>query len=147
MVGQPEGTRLVHFSIRRLWWAGPLVTLLALAAELFFYWITQVLGERYFLTLGGPSHPAGLMPVSLIVIPTAVVSLGASLLFALLLRFSRTPLPPFLSIAAMALLVSFGAPFSLTGETTLTTKLLLVAMQILGSLVIVLGLLILARTS
>jgi len=122
------------------------VTLLALVSTLCFYWITRGLGERYYLTLGGPSRPAGLMPLSLIVIPTACAAIGATGLFALLLRFSRAPLPPFLSIAAMALLVSFGAPLSLTGDTTLTTKLLLAAMQILACLVIVLGLLVFTRT-
>ena|GEM_PF-4190198 len=134
-----ERVSLPQFSIRRLLWAGPLVTTLAVGANLLFFFITRALGERYFVTLGGPGQPAGLMPVSFIVVPTIVVAAGASLLFAFLLKISRAPLPPFLSVSAMALIVSFGAPFSLTGDTHLSTKLLLAGMQILTALVIVGG--------
>lgn len=130
-----------EFSIRRLLWAGPLVAVLAVGADLFFFAITRALGERYFITLGGPGQPAGLMPVSFIVVPTIAVTVGASLLFAFLLKFSQAPLPPFLSVAGMALLISFGAPFSLTGDTPLSTKLLLAATQILTAGVIVGGIL------
>jgi hypothetical protein len=136
---------LPQFSIRRLLWAGPLVTALAVGADLLFFFITRSLGERYFVTLGGPGQPAGLMPVSFIVAPTIAVAVGASVLFAFLLKISRAPLPPFLSISAMALLISFGAPLSLTGGTQLSTKLLLGVMQILTAGVIVVGILVFTR--
>jgi hypothetical protein len=132
---------LSQFSIRRLLWVGPLVMVLASAATLLFYFITRAFGERYFAALGGPGQPAGLLPVSFIVIPTAVAAAGASLLFAFLLKISRAPLPPFLSISAMALLISFGGPLSLAGTTPLSTKLLLAVMQFLSAVVIVAGIL------
>jgi len=132
---------LPQFSIRRLIWAGPLVTLLASAGTLLFYFITRALGARYFAALGGPGQPAGMLPISFIVIPVAAAAAGASLLFALLLKISRAPLPPFLSISVMALLISFGGPLSLTGTTPLSTKLLLAAMQILAAVMIVAGIL------
>lgn len=134
-----------HFSAHRLWWAGPLVTALAVGIDLLFFFIGRALGERYFVTLGGPGQPAGLMPVSFIVVPTIAVSAGANLFFAFLLKYSRAPLPPFLSVSAAALVLSFGAPFSLTGDTHLSTKLLLTGMQILTAVVIVGGILSFTR--
>ena len=134
-----------QFSLRRLVWAGPLVIALAVAANLLFYSISQVFGERYIAALGGPGQPAVPMPVAFIVIPTVGAEAGEILLFALLVKFSRAPLPPFLSVSAMALLISFGAPFSLTGTATLATKLLLAGMQLLTGVVIVIGILIFTR--
>lgn len=130
-----------QFSIRRLLWAGPLVTALAVGIDLLFFFITRALGERYFVTLGGPEQPAGLMPVSFIIVPTIAVAAAASLFFAFLLKISRAPLPPFLSVSVAALILSFGAPFSLTGDTHLSTKLLLTGMQIVTAGVIVGGIL------
>ena len=134
-----------QFSIQRLIWAGPLVTVLAVGETLLFYLITRALGEHYFITLGGPGQPVGLMPVSFIVIPTIALAAGASLLFAFLLKISRAPLPPFLSISAMALAISFGGPLSLSATTPLSTKLLLAGMQVLTAGVIVGGILGLTR--
>src|SRR5271157_1274755 len=41
-----ERVSLPQFSIRRLLWAGPLVTTLAVGANLLFFFITRALGER-----------------------------------------------------------------------------------------------------
>ncbi len=82
------------------------------------------------------------MPMMPVFLAIPVVTFGAILVFAFLLKFTHVPLPPFLSISAAALLVSFGGPFSLPGNTPLSTKLLLCAMFTVSGLVIVAGLLL-----
>jgi hypothetical protein len=133
------------FSIRRLLWTGPLTILLALLVNLLFFTVTRALGERYMMTLDGPIKPAVPMPVLSIIIATVVAAGGAILTFALLLKITHVPLPPFLSISAAALLVSFGGPFSLAGGTSLLTKLLLGVMHVLTCLVVVGGLILFTR--
>jgi hypothetical protein len=133
------------FSLRRLLWAGPLITLLANLVNLLFYAGTRALGEDYLITLAGPSKPAVPMPVLSILVATSVAAAGACLIFAGLLKVSHVPLPPFLSISVAALLVSFGGPFSLAGVTTSTTKLLLCSIHLISAIVIVGGLILLTR--
>ena len=133
------------FSLRRLLWAGPLSALLAVAANLLFYAASRAAGQAYLVTLGGPAQPAGPLPVLSIVLVTLAASAGASLLLAFLIQVSRAPLPPFLSISAMAMLVSFGGPFSLSEGTQTVTKLLLSCMHLIAGLVIVGGLLLFSR--
>jgi Family of unknown function (DUF6069) len=134
-----------NFSPRRLLWAGPLTTGLAVLANLLFYAVSKTLGAQYRMTFGGPSKPAIPLPVLSIVLATLVAAIGAVLIFALLLKITHIPLPPFLSIAAAALLVSFGGPLSLTGDTSLATKLLLSSMHLISAIVIVGGLLLFTR--
>jgi hypothetical protein len=133
------------FSLQRLAWAGPLVTLAAAIVNLVFFFISSILGGRYLL----PANEAGTqlisMPAWLPILPTVAVGLAASLLFGLLIRFARRPVTAFLSVAAAALLVSFGAPAGLPPGTPLSTRLLLGAMNLLAALVLVPGILALSR--
>ncbi len=132
-----------HFLLRRLLWAGPLTCGLALASALLFYSATRAGGYTYPIALPGASNTLVPMPMTPVFIAVPVVTLGAVLVFAFLLKVTHVPLPPFLSISAAALLVSFGGPFSLPGDTPLSTKLLLCAMFAITGAVIVAGLLLL----
>jgi hypothetical protein len=134
-----------QYSIRRLFWAGPLTGVLATLANLFFYLITELAGERYLVSLGGPSKPVEALPVVSILFATFVAALGATLVLAILLKITHIPLPPFLSISAATLIVSFGGPFSLGGATSLGTKFLLSTMNVIAGAIIVGGLLFFAR--
>jgi len=133
------------FSLRRLLWASPLTIALALLVNLLFFFATRALGEQYLMTLYGPSKPAIPMPAVSVVIATLIAAVGATLTFALLLKITHVPLPPFLSISAAALLVSFGGPFSLSGGTSLRTRLLLCSLHILTGLVVVGSLIFFSR--
>ncbi len=128
-------------SIRRLLWAGPLTAIIAGAVNLLFYLLTRLAGEKYMVSLARPSAPLEPLPILSILVPTLASALGATLVLAVLFRVTHVPLPPFLSICAAALIVSFGGPFSLTGGTSLATKLLLCVMNILAAVSIVGGLL------
>jgi hypothetical protein len=130
-----------QFSIRRLIWAGPLTGILATIANMAFYLITRSAGEKYLISLAGPSNPIDPLPVISILLATFVSALGATIVLAVLVKISHVPLPPFLSISIAALVVSFGGPFSLTRGTHLTTKLLLSTMNIIAAVIIVGGLL------
>ena len=133
------------FFPRRLLWAGPLTIVLANLVNLIFYAGTRALGERYLITIAGPTKPAVPMPVLSIVVATSVAAGCASLIFAGLLKITHVPLPPFLSISVAALLVSFGGPYSLGGATPLTTKLLLCTMHLISAITIVTALILLTR--
>ncbi len=127
-----------HYSIRRLVWAGPLVAALAALADLAFYGTVRLARGEFLIS--PPGRPLQPLPLASVVVTPLVATLGAVLVFAFLIRVSHVPMPPFLSIATAALLVSFGGPFSLTTETSLGTKLLLCAMNLLTGIVVVAGL-------
>jgi hypothetical protein len=135
---------LSKFSLRRLLWAGPLAAGLGIAANLLYYAMTRALGEPYVMPLNGSGSVTGPMPVSMVVVTTLVGAIGALLLFALLVKITKVPLPPFLSISVTALLVSFGGPFGLP-TVTLGMRLLLSGMHILAALIIVGGILYFSR--
>ncbi len=133
----------MRYSARRLLWAGPLIIGTAVLTNLLFFYLTKRVGAQYLIS--PPAHPLAPLPLVSILFPTLVASAGGVVIFGLLIKVSHVPLPPFLSVAAASLLVSFGGPFSLSPLTSLTTKLLLSAMNVLTALVTVGGLLVLAR--
>jgi hypothetical protein len=133
------------FSLRRLLWAGPLVTLAAALANLLFYFISRALGGQYLFPVDAAGTRLEPMPAWMPVLPTLALGLVASLFFALLVRFARRPVTIFLSVAATALLVSFGAPAGLPGGTPLSTRFLLAGMNLLTALVLSAGILALSR--
>lgn len=133
------------FSLRRLLWAGPLVTLAAALANLTFYYISIALGGQYLLPADEAGTQLAAMPAWLPVLPTLALGLAASLFFALLVRFARRPVTIFLSVAATALLVSFGAPAGLPEGTPLSTRLLLAGMNLLTALLLTTGILAFSR--
>ncbi len=134
-----------EYSIRRLLWAAPLTAVSAGLIDLLIYVTAKALGQQFLIAGGEPVQAAVPMPPVWIVVAVLAASSGAAIIFAFLLKVTHTPLPPFLSISAAALLVSFGGPFSLTGATSLATKLLLGGMNIVAGVVIVGGLIFFTR--
>jgi uncharacterized membrane protein YphA (DoxX/SURF4 family) len=132
------------YSIRRLLWAGPLATLIALVANFLFYTLTKATGEQYLMPLDGSTSHIGPMPVLLFIVPTLIVGVAASVLFGLLIRFSRLPAIVFLSVAIAALVLSLGGPGSLP-DTSLKTQLLLTGMNLLTAICLTGGILLLSR--
>ena len=131
------------FSIRRLLWAGPLVTLLAVLKNLLFYAVTKAFGQQYIMPLVGSSSNLGPMPILMPVVVTLVPGLLATIFFGLLIRFSRSPVIVFLSVCVAALILSFGGPFYLPAAT-LATKLLLCSMNLIAGVIITVGILVLS---
>ncbi|MGB8213675.1 MAG: DUF6069 family protein [Anaerolineales bacterium] len=123
------------YSLRRLCWAGPAATLLALLADEGYYFATRSLGEQYLLPQDGNLAHSSPMPVLLPILAILAAGLAATVFFALLTRFSPAPASVFLSVAITALVLSFGAPFNLP-NSPLMTKLLLSGMQVIAAVFI-----------
>ena len=97
------------YSLRRLCWACPTATLLALLADGGYYFATRALGEQYLLPQDGNLAHSSPMPVLLPILAILAAGLAATVFFALLIRFSPAPASVFLSVAITALVLSFGA--------------------------------------
>jgi L-asparagine transporter-like permease len=132
------------YSLRRLFWAGPIATLAAILAGVLYYALTKVLGEQYLLPLDGSSSQLGQMPVLTPITAILILGLLASIFFGLLLRFSRKPATVFLSISITALLLSFGGPFSLPAAS-MQTKILMSGMQVIAAGTITGGIMLLSH--
>lgn len=131
------------FSLRRLLWAGPLATLLAVLVNLLFYGVTKALGQQYILPLDGGSSNLGPMPILMPIVVTLVPGLLATVLFGLLMRLARSPVVVFLSVCVAALILSFGGPFNLP-SASLATKILLSIMNVIAGGIITAGILVLS---
>ena len=132
------------YSIRRLLWAGPLATLIAILVDGLYFAVTKAFGEQYIIPLDGSvSHP-GPMPILMPILTILVPGLLATVFFGLLLHFARKPATVFLSVAIAALVLSFGGPFNLPAAT-MQTKILLTGMQILAAGFITAGILFLSH--
>jgi hypothetical protein len=133
------------FSLRRLVWAGPLAAVAAALANLSFYFVSNALGGQILLPADERGTRLAPMPAWMPVLTTLALGLAAAVFFGLLVRFVRRPVTVFLSVAATALLVSFGAPAGLPEGTPLSTRLLLGGMNVLTALTLTMGILALSR--
>jgi len=130
-----------QFSLRRLFWAGPLATILAIVAVLVYYYITKAFGENYRIPLTSDATLLHPMPPAMPLLAVLIVGLLASLFFGLLVRFSSAPAIVFLSVAVAALVLSFGGSLYLP-VSALHTKILLAGMNILAGVILVGGILL-----
>jgi Family of unknown function (DUF6069) len=132
------------YSLRRLFWAGPVATLAAILVDIAYYALTKSLGEQYRLPLDGNSSHLAPMPVLTPILAILVAGLLASIFFGLLLRFAQKPAIVFLSVSITALILSFGGPFDLP-TATLQTRILLSIMHVIAAGIITAGLLIMSH--
>lgn len=131
------------YSIRRLLWGGPAATITAVLVNLLYYALTKAFGEHYLMPLDGSTSNLTPMPFLMPVFATLVPGLLATILFGLLIRFSRSPTIVFLSVCAAALVLSFGGPYYLPAAS-LQTKILLSGMNLIGTATITGGILLLS---
>jgi hypothetical protein len=132
------------YSLRRSLWAGPVSTISAVLVGILYYGVTRAFGEQYVMPLDGSVSHLGPMPVLMPIFAILVPGLVASILFGLLVRFSRTPATVFLSVSTAALILSLGGPWNLPGAVT-QTKILLSGMQVITAVLIVGGTLFLSH--
>ena len=131
------------YSIRRLLWAGPVASITAVLVNLLYYALTKALGEQYLMPLDGSTSNLTPMPYLMPLLATLVPGLLATILFGLLIRFSRSPTIVFLSVCAAALILSFGGPYYLPAAS-LHTKILLSGMNLIGTAITTGGILLLS---
>jgi len=132
------------YSIRRLCWAGPVATLIAVLVDVLYYAVTKAFGESYLIPVAADGSQLYPMPAATLVMTILTPGLIATVFFGLLIRFARKPATVFLSVAITALIVSFGGPFSLPAAA-MQTKLLLSGMHVIAAVVITGGILFLSR--
>jgi hypothetical protein len=132
------------YSLRRLSWAGPSATMIAILADGLYYAITKALGVQYLMPLDGSGSRIEPMPILMPILATLVTGLLATILFGLLVRFSRKARTIFLSVAFTALILSLGGPFNLPAASMLT-KILLSGMQIIAAGIITGGILLMSK--
>jgi putative copper export protein len=132
------------YSLRRLLWVGPVVTLAAILVNLSYYGVVKALGAQYLLPFDENSSHLVPMPVFMPVVIILITGLLATILFGLLIRFVPRPATIFLSVSVTALILSFGGPFNLpTGN--MSTKFLLSGMHVIAAAIITGGLLFLGH--
>lgn len=129
------------YSLRRLFWAGPVATVMATVATLLYYAATTALGEEYLMPLNEAGSRLSPMPVMMLVTVTLIAGLAATFFFGLLIRFAQKPATVFLSVTITALILSFSGPFNLP-YATLQTKILLSGMNVIAAVLIVGGILV-----
>jgi hypothetical protein len=132
------------FSIKRLYWAGPVATIIAILVDLLYYAFTKTLGEQYIIPLDASTTYFSPMPVLMPVMAILVPGLVATVFFGVLVRFSKNPAIVFISVAVAALILSLGGPLYIP-NTALHTKLLLSGMQLIAAVLITGGILLMSR--
>ncbi len=133
-----------RYTLRRSIWAGLFATMIAVVANLLYYWITKGSGEAYLVPLDANGTQLVPMPAALPVIGALFIGLLATIFFWLLIRRVRKPVTVFVSVGITALILSFGGPFGMPG-TDLKTKILLSGMNVLTGVIVVGGILLFGR--
>ena len=72
------------YSLRRLAWAGPCATIIAIVATLFYYAVTRAFGEEYLMPMNSTGTLLRPMPATMPVVAIVFVGLVATLFFGLL---------------------------------------------------------------
>jgi hypothetical protein len=91
-----------RFSLRKLLWIGPLAMVVAIVANEIWYAIAAALSPSV-----GQWPGVGVVPI---IISTVVYLVIASLVFAVVVRFSARPVRTYWIVATIALLISCAAP-------------------------------------
>lgn len=87
---------------------------LALAANLLVYFLAPALFNfSLAIPVMGPGSPIMPLPVGMVVLAAVIPTIGATILLAVLNRFTTRAVTIFRIIAVAFLLLSFAAPFSL----------------------------------
>ncbi len=128
----------------RLWWVILLGILLAIAANVVFYFLLPSVFEQPVFMNELKSPVA--VDVSEVILFSTIFSTGASVAFVVVGSLSKHPARTFLIVSLVVLALSIAIPFSLpTPPIAMAPKLGLVGMHIIGAITVV-GILILLGT-
>lgn len=129
----------------KLWWVGLVAAGAAAGVNALVYLLEQaVLGGPFVIPMQ-PGTPPVELPVIQVIVSSAVPALGATVLLALLGRFTKRPVSIFLAISVAFLLFSFGGPLNLPVSASIQWALNL--LHVIAGLTIVGTLVGLGRTS
>lgn len=121
--------------VNRLWRRGAIAAVAApLANLLVFFLVPWLFNFALEIPVMGPGSPIGPLPPFMVVLSSFVPAVGATLLLAVLRRFTARPVILFRGIALGFLLLSFIAPLTL--PVPLNVRLTLASMHVVAAAVI-----------
>ncbi len=127
--------RTDRVATNRLLWVGPLSGVVAAVANVIVFVICQsLLSIPFMVPMGSPDAPPTPLPIFAVVMASIIPALGATVLYALLGRFTSRPTLIFLIIAVVFLVVSFWGPLGLPIDGA--TQLALNAMHVVAGVAI-----------
>jgi len=128
---------------RRLLWVAPLAIAAATISNVIFYYVlTEWIGEPLLMKTQFPPPVLSSMNVSEVILFSIMFSLGASFVYSFLSAVTQRPERNFIIISAVVLLLSFGLPLKIPAPpVAMSAKFSLVSMHIIGAIVVV-GLLV-----
>lgn len=117
----------------------PVASVVATAANVaFFYLVTRFFGEPLLFPEQSPPPETSPMPVTDVIIFSIIFSIGAGMVFLVIARLRGRPVRLFLVVSTIVLLISFALPLRIpTPPVTITAKLVLVMMHIIGGVAVV----------
>ena len=128
-----------EISVRRIWLTIPIAAVIASSANVIFYFfVTRFLGEPLLFPEQFPPPETSPMSVNDVILFSVIFSLGAGMVFVLIASFSRRPIRTFLITSTIVLILSSALPLKAPSPpVTLTAKLTLVTMHIIGAIAVV----------
>jgi hypothetical protein len=128
-----------EISTHRLWLVIPFAVALAtLANVIFYYLVTRFLGEPLLFPEQFPPPETSPMPVTNAIIFSVIFSIGAGMVFYMITKLSQRPIRTFLIVSVTVLILSLALPLQIpTPPVTMSAKLTLVTMHIIGAIAVV----------
>jgi hypothetical protein len=126
-------------SVRRIWLAIPIAAVIASSANVIFYFfVTRFLGEPLLFPEQFPPPETSPMPVIDVIIFSVIFSIGAGMVFFIITKLSHRPIRTFLIVSVIVLILSLALPLQIpTPPVTMSAKLILVTMHIIGAIAVV----------
>jgi hypothetical protein len=126
-------------SVRRIWLAIPIAAVIASSANVIFYFfVTRFLGEPLLFPEQFPPPETSPMPVTDVIIFSVIFSIGVGMVFFIITKLSHRPIRTFLIVSVIVLILSLALPLQIpTPPVTMSAKLILVTMHIIGAIAVV----------
>jgi len=120
--------------LSKLWWVGGVAAVGSAIANLIFLFIARATGTSYVMLGPGSTSPEPL-PEFLVVVSSVIPAIVATILLALLGRFTSKPIRIFPIVAIIVLLISLSGPFTQPSEVAVSTKTGLAIMHLISGVV------------
>jgi hypothetical protein len=111
---------------------------IAIVGNVILYLLTRVLNISMVMPMGGPDGPVMDMPIFAPIFATLIPAIGATILLALLGRFTKRPYRIFVITAVVFFILTIFTPF--TTPLSLAGQLILLAMHVVAAVGITWGL-------
>ena len=107
--------------LSKLWWVGGVAAIGSAIANLIFFFITRAIGTPYLVLLPGGTSPEPL-PEFQVVLMSVIPAIVATILFALLGKFTSKSVRNLQIVAVIILLISLSGPLSQPSDVAVSTK-------------------------